>query len=271
MSQRTPSAWLPMSMSVAAAASRSPGANALSCATSGHGGKYGSRPRAMTASPTCRKPPGSRARSSALPWTKYSGWSASQGWSGATWFGTKSSRSRTPRVGQRLAGGGQTGPPAEAGVDLVAADAVGRPDDVLVGEVGQRGVERRHLLRRVEGELHAGRAALPHAHQPHGIDATRRHKVPFGGGYVGQRGGRAGAATDVVQPGGGVELVDDGIARPAAHGVAARYTRFRWMAFDSKASGVRYPRPWMTRATRPVQPVWWLAPSPAPLSPWKYS
>jgi len=24
-------------------------------------------------------------------------------------------------------------------------------------------------------------------------------------------------------------------------------------------------------ATRPVQPVWWLAPSPAPLSPWKYS
>ena len=24
-------------------------------------------------------------------------------------------------------------------------------------------------------------------------------------------------------------------------------------------------------ATRPVHPVWWLAPSPAPLSPWKYS
>ena len=24
-------------------------------------------------------------------------------------------------------------------------------------------------------------------------------------------------------------------------------------------------------ATRPVQPVWWLAPRPAPLSPWKYS
>ena len=25
------------------------------------------------------------------------------------------------------------------------------------------------------------------------------------------------------------------------------------------------------RATSPVQPVWWLAPRPAPLSPWKYS
>ena len=28
---------------------------------------------------------------------------------------------------------------------------------------------------------------------------------------------------------------------------------------------------WMMRATQPVQPVWWLAPMPAPLSPWKYS
>jgi len=27
----------------------------------------------------------------------------------------------------------------------------------------------------------------------------------------------------------------------------------------------------MTRATAPVQPVWWLAPIPAPSSPWKYS
>ena len=27
----------------------------------------------------------------------------------------------------------------------------------------------------------------------------------------------------------------------------------------------------MVRATIPVQPVWWLAPRPAPLSPWKYS
>ena len=25
------------------------------------------------------------------------------------------------------------------------------------------------------------------------------------------------------------------------------------------------------RATMPVHPVWWLAPRPAPLSPWKYS
>ena len=28
---------------------------------------------------------------------------------------------------------------------------------------------------------------------------------------------------------------------------------------------------WIRDAMSPVQPVWWLAPSPAPLSPWKYS
>lgn len=34
------------------------------------------------------------------------------------------------------------------------------------------------------------------------------------------------------------------------------------------------PQPWycwISLATSPVQPVWWLAPMPAPLSPWKYS
>ena len=31
------------------------------------------------------------------------------------------------------------------------------------------------------------------------------------------------------------------------------------------------PNSWISFATSPVQPVWWLAPMPAPLSPWKYS
>src|SRR6516225_4104969 len=37
------------------------------------------------------------------------------------------------------------------------------------------------------------------------------------------------------------------------------------------ASGVRRANKSSTRAIVPVHPVWWLAPSPAPLSPWKYS
>src|SRR4029450_1827700 len=39
----------------------------------------------------------------------------------------------------------------------------------------------------------------------------------------------------------------------------------------SACSGVMVAKPRMSSATVPVQPVWWLAPRPAPLSPWKYS
>ena len=36
-------------------------------------------------------------------------------------------------------------------------------------------------------------------------------------------------------------------------------------------SGRYSPLCWRSFATSPVQPVWWLAPTPAPVSPWKYS
>ena len=42
-------------------------------------------------------------------------------------------------------------------------------------------------------------------------------------------------------------------------------------AFHLEIFGVDAPEQIEKRATKPVQPVWWLAPSPAPLSPWKYS
>src|SRR3954452_8995542 len=90
MSQRTPSAWPAMSASVSMTARRSDGANASSWATSGHGAKYGSRPRATIDEPTWMKAAGSAANASAVPSTKRSGWSTTHGWSGATWFGTKS-------------------------------------------------------------------------------------------------------------------------------------------------------------------------------------
>ena len=40
---------------------------------------------------------------------------------------------------------------------------------------------------------------------------------------------------------------------------------------SSTVSASNWPRLWISLATRPVHPVWWDAPSPAPLSPWKYS
>jgi len=40
---------------------------------------------------------------------------------------------------------------------------------------------------------------------------------------------------------------------------------------EPTVSASNWPMLWISLATRPVQPVWWEAPSPAPLSPWKYS
>ena len=39
----------------------------------------------------------------------------------------------------------------------------------------------------------------------------------------------------------------------------------------ARPAAVTRPKRSRRRAMRPVQPVWWLAPRPAPMSPWKYS
>src|SRR6478609_1297823 len=138
MSHRTPSHWSAMDPTVCTAASRRPGSMALSCTTSGHAGKYGSRPLANTRPPTATKDAGSAVRSASVPATKISGRSVVQGWSGATWLGTKSRISRMPRAASAARAGGAT----EVLVDDVAADAVRRSDDVLGSPVGQCCLER---------------------------------------------------------------------------------------------------------------------------------
>ena len=57
-------------------------------------------------------------------------------------------------------------------------------------------------------------------------------------------------------------------------GAEASYDRERLRIYYSREiepALVLVAKRCMARATRPVHPVWWLAPSPAPLSPWKYS
>ena len=59
------------------------------------------------------------------------------------------------------------------------------------------------------------------------------------------------------------------VIRRAPFGLAFRSSSF--LPPSTACSGVRVAKRCMVRAMRPVQPVWWLAPRPAPLSPWKYS
>ena len=67
---------------------------------------------------------------------------------------------------------------------------------------------------------------------------------------------------------GGLVEAPAGLRAEDDHGATGPVSR----SSTSPIVGTSAP-PWrrMRSATMPVQPVWWLAPSPAPLSPWKYS
>ena len=138
-----------------------------------------------------------------------------------------------PQLGQRGPRRGERRRPAEPRVHDVVAHAVRRADDVRVAQVGQRGAVARLQPRIGPRDRQPRRAALPHAHQPDRLDARQRDRLP---GHLVQPPPR--------QPDRGVDLVDH----------------------DRSAPSISY-----SSATVPVQPVWWLAPIPAPLSPWKYS
>jgi hypothetical protein len=111
----------------------------------------------------------------------------------------------------------QPGAPAEALVDLVAPDAVRRPDHIGVAEIRERRPEAGQQVGGVERVLPPCRAALPDAHQPHGVHARRRHVVPLDVGDIGQRRGGSSSTGDVVEPCRGVDLEDDRVARPHGH------------------------------------------------------
>ena len=81
--------------------------------------------------------------------------------------------------GERLPGGGESARTAEPLIDDVVTDAVGRSDDVLRLQIGQRGAVAGLDIRVAERDREPGRAALPHSHQPHGVDRETRQGVPF--------------------------------------------------------------------------------------------
>ena len=62
-----------------------------------------------------------------------------------------------------------------------------------------------------------------------------------------------------------------GVRRPAVAAGCAMPAKVATLPPARKASGVTVAKRCISVAMMPVQPVWWLAPSPAPLSPWKYS
>ncbi len=168
---------------------------------------------------------------------------------------------------------------AEVRVDPVVADREAGAADVRLAEVGQDApvlgppplVRGRDAPRRL--------ARLPDAEEPDEVEAVRREAVELGVGDVVERRRPSERRGELGQPDPRVDLEERGVTR-AGHRRASyspcTCSRTRRAARPSFAvfrmsSPLTRPKRSMSAAIVPVQPVWWLAPRPAPLSPWKYS
>ena len=218
MSQRTPSAWSPMSTRVVGRRLAQPGSERVELGDVGPRREERVAAAGDDASPTARNAAGSSARSSPLPCDEVLGMlgraTGDPGRRG--WARSRRAAGRPARRARRARRRARLRPPKRP-VDLVAADAVRRPDDVGVGEVGQGGAERRHLLGRARApdRTPAGlRSHTPISHTastPAGV--TRSHSSRR---HVGERRtARPRPLADVVQPCRRVQLVDrPGRCRP---------------------------------------------------------
>jgi len=79
---------------------------------------------------------------------------------------------------ERVASGAKTGRAAEVRVDDVFPDAIGRADHILRAVAGERFGEARAQRRVRHGDVHAGRAARPDAHEPYRVEASLGDHVP---------------------------------------------------------------------------------------------
>ena len=102
---------------------------------------------------------------------------------------------------------------AQALVDDVAPDAIGRADDVLRAEVGERAPEAFDEPGVGECDRDPCRAPLPDAHQPDDIEPERRDRVPLPLGHVAKVDRHSLTARQVLEPHPGVELVDERVGR----------------------------------------------------------
>ena len=113
--------------------------------------------------------------------------------------------------------GGKSLRPAELFIDDVAAHAVGRADIVLRRKVGKGSPEILKEPLVAHGDRDSGGAALPDAHEPHGIEAAGGDRVPLLLRHRGRDRRPLVFPAQITQPDPGVDLVDDGMLGPGLH------------------------------------------------------
>ena len=185
--RRTGRRW---TSSVSTVASRTAGRNALSCTTSGHAGKYGSRPRASTCPSDVDERAGlarpgrprCRARSHSGSLAHATGGPGRRGWARSR--ASAARRAGPARPGPRP---GRPGRPAGRPRRTGGRSTASRRRRRARGRAAPRGRRPAALVAQRDGQ--PGRAALPDAHQPDRVHTGRRERVPHLGGHVGQRAG----------------------------------------------------------------------------------
>ena len=82
-------------------------------------------------------------------------------------------------LGEHFAGCREPRGTAEALVNDVTAHAIGRADIVLCRKVGKGPAEILQQALVPHGDFNPGRAPLPDAHQPHGVEPVGGNRIPL--------------------------------------------------------------------------------------------
>ena len=176
-----------------------------------------------------------------------------------------------PSFGKLFSGNGQTLPAPQMVVDHVSPHTIRGPHVVFRTKIrkGPPEVFKKALVPVRNGDTRG--APFPDAHEPQGVKAPSREGVPLL-----PRDGRQihrllVFQAEFPQPDPGVDLVDERMFRPWIH-FSPYFFNVPWVAVQALPAS-RYffasssPKSRISAPTSPVQPVWWLAPMPAPLSP----
>ena len=203
MSQRTPSHCSAMSPSVAMAASRSGADIGSSWTTSRPGRGDGVVRRGRRCSGRAHRRARLLGEVVLAPAHEVLGVVDGPGGVGRHVVGHEVQQQAQASRRERGARRGESGGATEPRVHVVAADAVRRADDVVVGQIRQRGGGRRPQRRIGQRQCAACRAPFPDTHQPDGVDAGEHHGVRGVLGTLGERDGPALLGRERREPGRG--------------------------------------------------------------------